>query len=110
MKNEYSIAVLLPTRSRTDALTASVTSIINLANKVSNLQLMFGFDDDDETGLSHFRTVIQPFLDKHEVDYEAHLFKSMGYAGLNRYYNHLAKSTPTMPFFKFFGSWFCYIV
>ena len=93
MKNEYSIAVLLPTRSRTDALTASVTSIINLANKVSNLQLMFGFDDDDETGLNHFRTVIQPFLDKHDVTYEAHLFKSMGYAGLNRYYNHLAKST-----------------
>jgi len=43
--------------------------------------------------LNHFRTVIQPFLDTHDVDYEAHLFKSMGYAGLNRYYNHLAKST-----------------
>lgn len=93
MKNEYSIAVLLPTRSRTDALTASVTSIIDLADNVSHLQLIFGFDDDDETGLNHFRTVIQPFLDKHDVTYEAQAFKSMGYAGLNRYYNHLAKST-----------------
>lgn len=93
MTNEYSIAVLLPTRSRTDALTSSVTSIIDLANNVSRIQLIFGFDDDDEIGLNHFKTVIQPFLDKRGVSYEAQAFKSMGYAGLNRYYNHLAKST-----------------
>ena len=93
MTNEYSIAVLLPTRSRTDALTASVTSIVDLADDVSRMQLIFGFDDDDKIGLDHFKTVIQPFLDKHDVSYEAQSFKSMGYAGLNRYYNHLAKST-----------------
>lgn len=93
MKNEYSIAVLLPTRSRTDALTASVTSIVDLAHDVSCIQLVFGFDDDDKIGLDHFAKVIQPFLDKRGVDYEAQAFKSMGYAGLNRYYNHLAKST-----------------
>lgn len=92
MKNEYSIAVLLPTRSRTDALTTSVASIVNLANNVSHIQLLFGFDNDDQTGLNHFKTVIQPFLDKHNVTYEAQAFNSMGYAGLNRYYNHLAKS------------------
>jgi len=93
MTNEYSIAVLLPTRSRTNALTSSVTSIIDLANNISCIQLIFGFDDDDEIGLNHFKTVIQPFLDKRGVSYEAQAFKSMGYAGLNRYYNHLAKST-----------------
>jgi len=93
MTNEYSIAVLLPTRSRTDALTSSVTSIVNLASNISRIQLIFGFDDDDTVGLNHFKTVIQPFLDQHEVTYEAQVFKSMGYAGLNRYYNHLAKST-----------------
>jgi hypothetical protein len=93
MINEYSIAVLLPTRSRTDALTTSVTSIIDLAHNVSRIQLIFGFDDDDATGLNHFTTVIQPLLDKRGVAYEAQSFKSMGYAGLNRYYNHLAKST-----------------
>lgn len=93
MKNEYSIAVLLPTRSRTDALTTSVTSIVDLAHDVSRIQLIFGFDDDDTVGLSHFETVIRPFLDNRGVDYEAQSFKSMGYAGLNRYYNHLAKST-----------------
>lgn len=93
MSNEYTIAVLLPTRSRTDALLTSVTSIVNLANNVSHLQLIFGFDDDDEIGLNYFRSVIQPFLDTHEVAYEAQAFKSLGYAGLNHYYNHLSKST-----------------
>jgi hypothetical protein len=82
MPNEYNIAVLLPTRSRTDALTASVTSIIDLADNISHLQLIFGFDDDDTVGLGHFRTVIQPFLDKHGVSYEAQAFQSLGYAGL----------------------------
>lgn len=93
MTNEYSIAVLLPTRSRTTALTDSVTSIVNLAQDTSRIQLLFGFDNDDEVGLAHFSNVIQPFLDEHDVDYTAEAFDSMGYAGLNRYYNHLAKST-----------------
>jgi hypothetical protein len=90
---EYSIAVLLPTRSRTHALTTSVTSIVDLADDISRVQLIFGFDDDDTVGLDHFTTVIQPYLDKHNVSYEAQSFRSMGYAGLNRYYNHLAKSS-----------------
>ena len=93
MKNEYSIAVLLPTRSRTQALTDSVTSILDLVHDVSRIQMVFGFDDDDQTGLDHFSQVIEPLLQKYNVDYEAQAFKSMGYAGLNRYYNHLAKST-----------------
>ena len=93
MINEYSIAVLLPTRGRTEALTTSVTSIIDLAHNVSRIQLLFGFDNDDETGLNHFTKVIQPLLDQRGVAYEAQSFKSMGYAGINRYYNHLAKST-----------------
>lgn len=92
MSNEYSIAVLLPTRSRTTVLTDSVTSIINLAHDASRLQFLFGLDNDDAVGLAHFKDVIQPFLDAHNVDYSAESFNSMGYAGLNRYYNHLAKS------------------
>jgi hypothetical protein len=62
------------------------------AKDISRIQLIFGFDDADQVGLDHFKTVIQPYLDKHDVSYEAQAFKSMGYAGLNRYYNHLAKS------------------
>jgi hypothetical protein len=92
MSNKYSISVLLPTRSRTQALTDSVTSIVSRAHNVSKIQILFGLDNDDEVGLAHFESVIQPFLDDHAVDYEAQAFDSMGYAGLNRYYNHLGKT------------------
>ena len=92
MSSEYSVAVLLPTRSRTSALTDSVTSIISQAHNRSCVQMLFGFDNDDHVGLDHFENVIQPFLDDHDVAYQAQAFESMGYAGLNRYYNYLAKS------------------
>jgi hypothetical protein len=92
MSNQYSVAVLLPTRSRTSALTDSVTSIVSQAHDRSGIQILFGFDDDDTVGLDHFEGVIQPFLDDHAVAYQAQAFESMGYAGLNRYYNHLARS------------------
>lgn len=92
MSNEYSIAVLLPTRGRTDALTASVTSIIQRAKQPDRIQILFGFDNDDSVGLEHFAQIIQPWLDEHDIYYEAQAFDSMGYEGLNRYYNHLAQS------------------
>jgi hypothetical protein len=90
--SEYNVAVLLPTRGRTHGLTDSVTSIVGRAKNPERIQFIFGFDDDDFVGLEHFEGVIQPFLDDHAVDYEAQVFTSMGYEGLNRYYNHLSKS------------------
>lgn len=91
MPSEYSVAVLLPTRSRTSALTTSVTSIVETAKRPDQIQLIFGFDNDDEVGLVHFTKHIQPWLDQREIAYEAQAFDSMGYAGLSRYYNALAK-------------------
>ena len=92
MTNKFNIAVLLPTRGRTDALTQSVTSIVELAADPSKLQLILGFDNDDEVGLNHFTKVIQPFLEEHNITYEALGFESLGYAGLNLYYNTMAQS------------------
>jgi hypothetical protein len=92
MTNDYSIAVLLPTRSRTTALTDSVTSLVCLAESRQDIQILFGIDNDDTVGLEHFEGVIQPFLDDHNIAYEALAFETMGYAGLNRYYNRLAES------------------
>lgn len=92
MSSSYSVAVLLPTRSRTHALTTSVVSIVEKAADASRIQIIFGFDNDDQTGLNHFVNHIQPWLDDRDIDYEALAFDSMGYAGLNKYYNELAKS------------------
>jgi hypothetical protein len=90
--SQYNVAVLLPTRGRTTGLTDSVTSIVSFAQDRTKIQILFGFDEDDAVGLDHFENVIRPFLDDHDVDYEAQMFESLGYEGLNHYYNHLAKS------------------
>lgn len=88
--NEYKIAVLLPTRGRTDALTRSVMGLINRAVDIDNLIVMFAFDEDDHVGKGHFEEVIQPYLDKKNVDYEVHEFEPLGYGRLNEYINNLA--------------------
>lgn len=92
MPNQHSIAVLLPTRGRTEGLTRSVKTIVEQASCPDRLEIVFGFDNDDDIGLEHFATVIQPWLDQQNIDYEAMAFDSMGYTGLNRYYNELAKT------------------
>ena len=51
---EFDIAILLPTRGRSDSLERSVKSVIELAATPARVQLMFGFDDDDEIGTTHF--------------------------------------------------------
>jgi hypothetical protein len=91
MKNKtYSIAVLLPTRGRTDSLGRSVYSLIDKADDVSKLHFLFGFDNDDDIGLNFFIDELQPDLDNREIHYTALTFDSIGYEGLNRYYNALA--------------------
>ena len=90
---KHSIAVLLPTRGRTDALSRSVISLFNRAVKPEKVQLMLGFDDDDEVGIEHFEKELQPWLDSKKINYEAQVFERMGYARLNEYVNALALSS-----------------
>ena len=90
-KKQFSIAVLLPTRGRTDALKRSVISIINRVVKPKEVQLLLAFDNDDEIGTNYFIEEIQPWLDSKGIDYTALTFDSMGYEGLNRYYNAMAE-------------------
>jgi hypothetical protein len=91
MTNDYSVAVLLPTRGRTDPLTRSVTSLFELCADPSRIKLVLAFDNDDTVGLEHFENSVQPWLDDHDIDYTAVGFERMGYACLNRYYNEMAK-------------------
>lgn len=92
MTKEYEIAVLLPTRGRTDALSRSVLGLINRAVDLDKVQLLLGFDDDDTVGLEYFEKELQPKLDERGVHYTAMSFEPMGYGRLNEYVNTLGKN------------------
>ena len=84
MKNpEFDIAILLPTRGRAESLERSIRSLVDNADDIQRVQLMFGFDNDDEVGVQHFQDVVQPYLDKKKVEYTAMSFEPMGYIRLN---------------------------
>lgn len=90
-KNEYKIAVLLPTRGRTTALKLSIISLFNRVSNLDDVQLLLGFDNDDTVGLNFFNETIQPWMDEKGIHYTIMQFDPMGYVGLNRYYNGLAQ-------------------
>jgi hypothetical protein len=91
MTKKYSIAVLLPTRGRTDALDRSVYSIIDTAADPSRVQLLLGFDRDDTAALEHFDANLKPALEKRNINFVAMKFDRLGYVNIHKYYNHLAK-------------------
>lgn len=93
MNPEFDIAILLPTRGRAESLERSICSLVDNADEIKRVQLMFGFDDDDTVGATHFAEVIQPYLDKKKVNYTALSFEPMGYIRLNEYVNELARNS-----------------
>ena len=93
MDLEFDLAILLPTRGRSDMLERSLKSLVDLADKPERIQFLFGFDDDDTIGSEHFKNEIQEYLDDRGIDYTAFTFKRMGYARLHEYVNALAKKS-----------------
>ena len=91
MTKKYSIAILLPTRGRTDALKRSVDSLIDNASNMNQVQIMFGFDKDDTVGLTYFNEQLKPQLDQQGIAYTAIKFNPLGYININRYGNILAE-------------------
>jgi hypothetical protein len=93
MSNEYKIAVLLPTRGRTDALTRSLIGLLEKADDLNSIQVLLGLDTDDTVGIEHFQTELQAKLDDMGVHYTAMSFEPMGYSQLHDYVNTLAKAS-----------------
>jgi hypothetical protein len=93
MSNEYKIAILLPTRGRTVALTLSLIGLLEKAKDLSSIQVLLGLDTDDAVGIKHFQEELQPKLDDMGVDYTAMAFEPMGYGQLHDYVNTLAKNS-----------------
>lgn len=92
-KHKFDIAVLLPTRGRTAALSRSVMSLVNRANDLKSIQFLFGFDDDDTVGIDHWKNELEPWLRSKGVRYRAHSFEPIGYIRLNEYVTELAKTS-----------------
>lgn len=90
-KRKYSIAVMLATHKRTDALGRSVFSLLDRTKNLDRIQMIFAIDNNDETGNDYFIEVIQPELDRKGVEYTALSFEPMGYLGLNQYYNKMCE-------------------
>ena len=90
MSKQFKIAVLLPTRGRTDALGRSIKSLFNRVVDKGSVQLLLGFDNDDTVGTEYFVNELQPWLDEHDIDYTAMTFEPIGYGRLNEYINALA--------------------
>lgn len=90
MSNEYKIAVVLPTRGRTDALGRSLKSLFNRAVDKDQIQLMLGFDNDDKSGIEYFTDELEPWLEEQGIDYTAMTFEPLGYSRLNEYINAMA--------------------
>lgn len=90
---EFDIAILLPTRGRDGMLERSVKSVIDLADDASRVQIMFGFDSDDDVGTRYFTEQLQPWLDERDVNYTAMTFTPLGYIRLNEYVNELARNS-----------------
>ena len=90
---EFDIAILLPTRGRAEMMERSVKSVFELAANPSRVQIMFGFDNDDAIGTTHFEKALQPWLDQQGVNYTAMSFAPMGYIRLNEYVNELARNS-----------------
>jgi hypothetical protein len=93
MSNEYKIAILLPTRGRTEALDRSLIGLLDQADDLDSIQLLLGLDTDDAVGIEHFQNKLQPRLDDMGVDYTAMTFNPIGYGRLNEYINELAKNS-----------------
>ena len=93
MSNEYKIAVLLPTRGRTEALTRSLIGLLEKAQDLDSIQVLLGLDKDDAVGIAHFQQKLQPLLDDMGVHYTAMSFEPMGYSQLHDYVNTLAKNS-----------------
>lgn len=107
------ISVLIPTRQRTDVLYRGIDSVINQAHDISNLELIFRFDEDDDYALSECMKyyqveptntidksadfkwgnsdfkVIETFSKKHSISMRFIVGKRHGYVLLNRYYDEM---------------------
>lgn len=87
----YKISVLLPTRGRTNLLQRSIDSLITTAQDITQVQFVFGFDNDDRSSIDWAKQHVLPKLESLGVQALLLEFAPMGYARLNDYLNFMAR-------------------
>lgn len=90
---DFDIAVLLPTRARTESLFRSVRTLFELAKRPEKIQINFAFDNDDSVGFDYFQQHVEPWLNDRNIEFTAFSFEPRGYLRLNEYVNKMAEST-----------------
>lgn len=89
----YDIAVILPTRKRSDMLESSLMSLLDNAADPSRIQFLIAFDDDDVDSTNYFKTNIGPKLSAAGAGWLAVEFSRYGYGRLHKYLNQLSEFT-----------------
>ena len=92
-EHKYKIAVMMPTRGRTKSLFTSVKTLLETASHPEQLELWFGFDNDDQVGVEFWKSDVKPFLESTGIQHTALLFNRQGYSRLHVYFNTLAEKT-----------------
>jgi len=88
--HQYRIAILLPTRGRTDMLKRSLESLVSKAKDPASIQFILGFDNDDTDSQQYFEQQIAPVIDDSGAGWEFYEFQRLGYDQLHLYVNQLA--------------------
>lgn len=87
----HSISILLPTRKRKEPLHASVKSLLDLAKNVTDIEILFAMDNDDNDTMDWVKDNVLPDLERLGVDGTLVTFTPLGYINLHQYVNALAQ-------------------
>jgi hypothetical protein len=93
MKATKKISILLPTRGRTELLKRSIQSLIDTVAVPTDIEIIFGIDQDDTVVSDYMKTEIAPMLQQAGIEAKANVFKPLGYENLHVYVNTLASSS-----------------
>ena len=87
----YDIAVVLPSRKRSQMLESSLDSLLDLAADPSRIQFLLAFDNDDQPSLDYFKNTIAPKISTAGAGWLAVECPRYGYERLHEYINQLAE-------------------
>ena len=87
----YDVAVVLPTRGRTDQLKKSLLSLMDKATEPEKVQYLIGIDNDDTSTIEWINENLIPVLREQVSPIKIIQFDRLGYGRLNEYVSHLAR-------------------